>query len=730
MAAAITPLVSGLMSQWFQHDVEIRSRLIFSSIDDALPALAQDSSRQEMAILFNRIAEDERVLAVGWCGTGGRPETSSKAWPAALDCFVEPRTATEPIIRTIPFGHDGHILYAAFPVVDQGRELGQLVILHDLRFIESRSLTAQFYLAIFLAMLGLGAAAVTILTAHITVRGWVRSVRQMLNASAGERVLNADPQIAMVASEIRQLVRDLDISRRTATGIRVEWSPQTIQMVLENDLRGAEVLVVSNREPYIHNRDDKGRIVVQRPASGVVTAFEPIMRACRGTWIAHGSGTADRETVDSHDRIAVPTDDPTYRLRRVWLNSEEEKGYYYGLANEGLWPLCHITFVRPNFRQSDWDHYVAVNRKFADVVVQEAKSLDPVILVQDYHFALLPRMLRARLPQATIITFWHIPWPNAEVFSVCPWREEIVDGLLGSSIIGFHTQLHCNNFVESADRFIECHIDREESAVSVGGHTAQVRPYPISIAWPPPALENIASVPACRAAVFQRHKLSAATLLAVGVERFDFTKGIADRFRAVELLLEAHPEWIGRFVLLQIAAPTRAELSLYQDVRKEVEELAERINARFGRAAYLPIVLVVRHHEPEEVYEAFRAANICIVSSLHDGMNLVAKEFVAARDDEQGVLVLSTFAGASRELMEALLVNPFDARATAETIDRALRMPSNQQAERMHLMRDLISENNVYYWAGRMLLDAARIRKRQRLETAIAVVGGGDAHVS
>lgn len=344
----------------------------------------------------------------------------------------------------------------------------------------------------FLILLAVVAASVTVLMAQLTLRGWIKSVRKALNAPAGEFIQGqaSDPQLAPMMGEIRQLLRDLDISRRTATGIRVDWSPDTLRQVLDNELPEVDVLVLSNREPYSHNHDASGKIILQRPASGLVTALEPITRACRGTWVAHGSGSADQETVDKNDHVQVPPDDPVYTLRRIWLTEEEQNGYYYGLSNEGLWPLCHITYVRPVFREQDWEQYVSVNRKFADAVVKEAKRSDPLVLVQDYHFALAPRMIRERLPNATIITFWHIPWPNSEVFGICPWREAILDGLLGSSVIGFHTQLHCNNFVETADRFIECHIDRERSTISVGGHCALVRPYPISIDWPPTALKG------------------------------------------------------------------------------------------------------------------------------------------------------------------------------------------------------------------------------------------------
>jgi trehalose 6-phosphate synthase len=482
-------------------------------------------------------------------------------------------------------------------------------------------------------------------------------------------------------------------------------------------LRGDDVIVVSNREPYIHQRRGE-RIEVQRPASGLVTALEPIMRACSGTWIAHGSGSADRDVVDRHDRVGVPPEKPAYKIRRVWLSAEEEAGYYYGFANEGLWPLCHIAHVRPIFRSSDWAHYVAVNRKFAKSVVAEARTGNPIVLVQDYHLALLPRMIREEMPNATVITFWHIPWPNPESFAICPWRQEILAGMLGSSILGFHTQFHCNNFVDTVDRFMEARVDRENFTVSFGGESTAVRRYPISVDWPPDPALLAKPVEQCAADVRALNNFPAGHRFCIGVDRLDYTKGILERFRAVERLLEMNPEWIGRFSLIQIAAPTRSSIDEYQSHEAQVRALAIRINERFGRGGRdlpLPIVLKVEHHDAGQVYEYYRAADCCFVSSLHDGMNLVAKEFVAARDDEHGVLILSQFTGAARELPEALIVNPYDTDQCAAALHLALTMPLAEQRDRMRLMRGLVAEFNVYRWAGRMLLDAASMRQRSHL---------------
>lgn len=488
----------------------------------------------------------------------------------------------------------------------------------------------------------------------------------------------------------------------------VEWTPQMLRKVLADVLPDGDVIVVSNREPYSHEWEG-GKLRLHVPASGLVSALEPVTRACGGTWIAHGSGSADRETVDKDDRLAVPPDKPSYTLRRVWLSEEEQKGYYAGFANEGLWPLCHIAFTRPIFRASDWECYQAVNRKFADIVVEEARTTRPIVLVQDYHFALLPRLIREKLPDAVIITFWHIPWPNSEIFGVCPWREEILDGLLGSSILGFHIKLHCNNFIDSVDRFLESRIDRESSSISYGGEVTAIYPYPISIEWPEESGEPRETL---RKRIFSEFGLPVEMKMALGVERLDYTKGILDRFRAMDEFFQHHSDWIGRFVFVQVAAPSRSSLDAYGELHQECLRLVAEINERYGDDDYSPIILIDEHRDRSAINELYRAADFCVVSSLHDGMNLVAKEYIAARDDDDGVLVLSTFAGASRELSDAVLVNPFDTAGMGEAFFAALSMPAEERAERMRRLRETVRRNNVYKWAGSMLLDAVRVREQ------------------
>jgi trehalose 6-phosphate synthase len=323
-------------------------------------------------------------------------------------------------------------------------------------------------------------------------------------------------------------------------------------------------------------------------------------------------------------------------------------------------------------------------------------------------------MIRNRLPDATIITFWHIPWPNPEAFAICPWRAELLDGMLGSSSLGFHTRFHVNNFLDTVDRVLEARVDRETMTISYQGKATQVHVYPISIDWPPAALATARSVAETRKSVRERLGLPLSHKLGIGIDRLDYTKGIMERFNAVARLLEREPRWIGKFTFIQIAAPSRAMIADYRDYGARVHALAAEINARYPGAEHPPIALVAEHHEPDAVYEYYRAADLCFVSSLHDGMNLVAKEFVASRDDEQGVLVLSQFAGASRELAEALVVNPYDADQCAAALHQALTMKPEEQRDRMRFMRAVVREFNVYRWAGRMLLDAAVMRQRGR----------------
>ena len=487
------------------------------------------------------------------------------------------------------------------------------------------------------------------------------------------------------------------------------WTPERLRVFVRHKLGGSRLFAVSNREPYEHTRDANAAVQWNVPASGLVTALESVLRACEGTWIAQGTGNADRETADADGRIQVPPDHPEYTLRRIFISPEEEKGFYLGVANEGLWPLCHIVHTRPVFNAADWVHYRNVNQRFADAVLEEIRDEEhPIILVQDYHFALLPAMIKQIRPDARVAIFWHIPWPNAEAFSICPWQNDVLDGLLGADLIGFHLQAHCNNFLATVDQALESRIDHERFAVDRRGHMTLVHPFPISIAFTdPPAPPE----PAFSERISLLKKLGVqASMLGFGVDRADYTKGIPERFRAVEVFMETCPRYRGQFTFVQVAAPSRTGVPRYQQVLEEIESEAERINKRFQTSVWKPIVLLVRHHSHEEILPYYRAADVCMVTSLHDGMNLVAKEFVAARTDEQGVLILSHFAGASHELTEALVVNPYDATDLADAIHRALEMSPQQKRDRMSRMRSQVRENNVYRWAGNLVSELTSVR--------------------
>ncbi len=715
IAYSVVPLVDQLTLRWFVRDLDIRAELVANSLQEPLQEQLRAGKPAKTQAYLTRLIQDERLFGLGFCPEGGGAPIATKGFPAAIRCDGLDRFG-DPAARLLE-SEQGPLHVAVRPIEHEGSVLGRLVLLHDMSFIQRRSEETKRYVFYFFIGLGFVVSLITVAIAQLSWRGWIKGMRALLR---GEGLLRepgkeeAAPEFLPIARDLRALIREMETEIRPRDEAQLSWTPETLRAILHGELSGEDVLVVSNREPYIHVRHGS-QVDVQRPASGLVTALEPIMRACSGTWIAHGSGSADRDVVDNNDRVAVPPEHPAYHIHRVWLTPEEEAGYYYGFANEGLWPLCHIAHVRPTFRTSDWQRYVEVNRKFAQAVFAEAKKPNPIVLVQDYHLALLPRMIRERLPEAIVIAFWHIPWPNPEAFSICPWREEILDGMLGSSILGFHTQFHCNNFVDTVDRMLEARVDRENFTVSHGGKLTAVKRYPISIDWPPPAELTAKRVDACREDVRRRHGLRPEHLLGVGVDRLDYTKGVLERFRAIERLLELEPVWIGRFSFVQIAAPTRTSIGEYQQYEAHVRALAAEINGRFGRGGYLPIILKIEHHEPPEVYEYYRAADLCFVSSLHDGMNLVAKEFVAARDDDRGVLILSRFTGAARELPEALTVNPYDADQCAAALHLALSMPASEQRDRMRLMRGLVAEFNVYRWAGRMLLDAAGMRRRDRV---------------
>jgi len=698
------------------------------SLQEAIDPLFEKNDRNSEKALqrvVDRFAQREHMKGIAVYEADGhlRAMTSSLE-----DEFKQvPETAKRSIAKNaaqseFSIVNDAPVYLYAIPLQRNGKTAGALLIIFETGYINFRVLLTvrdALLTALLETLLISGLALVlvrsTFLEPLVRTAKWLRTLR------AGETQIPASlPQgeiFDQLNREMTHLARDLGAARAAAaeeaqlreTHASV-WTAERLRISLQSKLKGKPLFVVSNREPYMHEKGDRG-LEVLVPASGLVTALEPVLEASDGTWVAHGSGSADRETVDQSDRLRVPPDLPSYTLRRVWLTEEEVKGYYEGFANEGLWPLCHIAHTRPTFRPEDWRQYQQANRRFADAVLQEMEGVEaPIVLAQDYHFALLPKMVKEARPDARVAIFWHIPWPNAEVFAICPYQRELLDGLLGADLVGFHTQTHCNNFLETVDRSVEALTEWDRFAVNRQGHVTRVRPYPISVAFPDgKPKQEWRSAGAERAKLFEELGVEG-SLLGVGVDRVDYTKGILERFRGVERFIEMNPAYHRRFTFVQIGAPSRTDIPRYQQFLDEVTVEADRINSRFQSGKWKPIVLLKKHHSHHEITRFYHAASVCLVTSLHDGMNLVAKEFVASRDDEHGVLILSTFAGAALELTDALQVNPYDVQQTALAILRALEMPDDEQAARMYRMRTKVKDYNVYRWAANLLSDLTEIR--------------------
>ncbi|GIW82741.1 MAG: hypothetical protein KatS3mg105_4548 [Gemmatales bacterium] len=489
------------------------------------------------------------------------------------------------------------------------------------------------------------------------------------------------------------------------------WTRQRLEEAARTELGKVKLIIVANREPYVHVYDGN-EIRWKKPAGGLTVALCPVMQACHGTWVAHGSGSADAAVVDEHDRVAVPPDNPSYSLRRVWLTKEEEDGYYLGFSNDTLWPLCHLAHTRPVFDPDYWNHYRTVNQKFADAVLDELTDEPCLVFVQDYHFALLPGLLRQAHPDLVIIQFWHIPWPNFEMFRICPWARPILEGMLGNDLLGFHIRGHCSNFLDCAVRILGADVDSQHAAVLYQGRRTLVQPHPISVdpnhlRFPEATLSETARQLRSELGIGDRQLL-------VGVDRIDYTKGIPERLQGVDWLLRKKPELKEKFQFLQVGAPSRTSIESYRRLNEEIRQLAQQINDRHATENWKPIVLVAQQFSAEQIAAIYRTADACVVTSLHDGMNLVAKEFVAARADEQGVLVLSRFTGAADELTDALLVNPYDVEELANALYHALTMPASEQQTRMRSLRQQVQEHNVFRWAGELLAEGARLVQRRQ----------------
>ncbi len=704
------------------QELRVRSAILAESLEESVKGLFHGPRRTALRKFIDRFANRERLVGLAVydsLGTAIVVNAGLHADGAASAAVMEAIVRDEPVERNVEEDGQSKYLYVT-PIRTDGRIMGALLLQHDASYIASRlhGIWQTNFFRLLTQVLLIVVTTVVIIRWSIT--GPIANVAAWMK---GLRTGKPDPQPALpqgdilgpLTEEVSLLAKSVALARaaskdetRSRTNREDLWTADRLKERVQLELDGKNLVVVSNREPYMHVRQGD-RVECLVPAGGLVTAIDPVLQAVGGVWIANGSGDADHEMADAAGCLPVPPGDPRYTLRRVYITKEEEEGYYYGFSNEGLWPLCHITHTRPEFRLKDWICYQQVNAKFAEVVLDQiAGQSEPLVLVQDYQFALLPLLIKSKRPDARVAIFWHIPWPNPEIFGICPWKQEILLGLLGADLVGFHIQFHCNNFLETVDRFLESRINWDQFTVEKRGSTTFVKPFPISVAFPERG-GNRREEPEIRESVAKEIGMDVKHL-AVGVDRIDYTKGIVERLRAVERFLEKYPRFIGEFVFVELAAPSRTHIKRYHDLLAEVEETVEQINWKYHREDWKPIVFLKGHHGHQTITPYYRAAQICMVTSLHDGMNLVAKEFVAARDDEDGVLILSQFTGAARELQDAIIINPYDVESTADAIHSALTMSAAERHDRMRRMRDLIRERNVYRWAGSMISSLSRLR--------------------
>jgi trehalose 6-phosphate synthase len=710
-----------------QEELERRAAILSDTLQELAEPLIVDSKRSaDLQRLVERFGNRERLAGVAVYGPDGSPLAFTSSLPPQF--HVLPPTGEEAVqlneasSRLVHVGQQRWHLYA-LPMRPQASLLGTLVLFHDAHYIDAHAaqLWRQSFVRLFFHVLLISLVTLMIVQWSL-IRPMSRTVEWIRRLRSGELDEGALPKgdlFGPLAREVTHMAKSLVAAKAAAEeearlrhAGESRWTAERLKEHVKTVLQGRALVVVANREPYMHVREGR-HVRWLMPASGLVTAVEPILRACGGTWVAHGSGDADRETCDRHGRLKVPPDNPSYTLRRLWLTKEEEDGYYYCFANEGLWPLCHIAHTRPIFRADAWAAYQQVNAKFADAVLEELEGAErPCVLIQDYHFALLPRLIKAKRPDAMVALFWHIPWPNPEAFAICPWARDLLEGMLGADLLGFHIQFHCNNFLDTVDRLVESRIDWERFAVNRREQTTLVKPFPISIAPPEGDVPGAAGSPSAASVVKDVLKGMGVTAssVGVGVDRIDYTKGIGERFRAIERFLEQHQEFQGEFTFVELGAPSRTLIKRYHDLGAELDAEAERINRRFQTRTWKPIVFLKKHHSHAEIAPFYQAANLCLVTSLHDGMNLVAKEFIAARADVRGVLILSGFTGAARELPDALLVNPYDIEQAAAAIHAALTMSEAEQRARMERMRNTVHERNIYRWAADLVSELAGIR--------------------
>ncbi len=700
-----------------RQSLQLRTTLLAENARDHLESYIIANSEKDLPKAIDSFVNSQKITGIVLYNNKNAIIASSSGLPKSLDIRQLAETVDKDKNGQFEKVGGEDIYEFSSPLHDSTHNvIGSLVLIQNASYIDTTvSKIGRENFLWFLLYTTIISVAILLILFWLIYQPVRNLVRAMKRAQTGtiEQItsrFSGNFFLQPLIREVTNITKSLKEARLSASQearLRIEkldspWTAERLKEFTKDILKGRQIFVVSNREPYIHTRQGN-TITYHQPASGMVTAIEPIMHACGGMWIAHGSGSGDKATVDANDTISVPLDDPKYTLKRVWMTQPQEKGFYTGFCNEGLWPLCHMAHTQPVFRKEDWEEYKAVNGKFAQVLLKEIKDVSkPIILIQDFHFAILPRMIKLARPDAIIGIFWHIPWPNSEAFRICPWRKELLDGMLGTDLIGFHTQLHCNNFIDTVSRELEALVDMETFAVQRKEHISQVKPFPISVPFSDDQHSEKDSISVDRAKLLKELHIKS-KYIGIGVDRLDYTKGILERLRAVEHFFKLYPHMINAFTFIQVGAPSRTSVADYQRFEHAVEKEVQRINASLQINDWKPIVLLKRHHSHEEVTSLYRIADVCLVTSLHDGMNLVAKEFVMARSDEKGVLILSQFAGASQELKDALIVNPYSTEQMAEAINTALTMMHAEQVKLMRRLRSTVINYNLYRWAADLL---------------------------
>lgn len=729
VAAVLT--VFGVVQVRFEEeklidDVGRKSRSIAESMEISVKHVLENNDLKTANYLVEKFQARERLQGCVIYDKNGEVfaitrrflDWKEKRKPYLSDAVAsgEPRGGMEQFKEYTVFSY-------VLPILDDNRKvIGLVEVIHDTSFVFSRLAELWKRISGTLVLLVVLILWISVfIHKQIFVLPVIRLTEWFHHFQKGETdstpPIKEKGELGKLASEVEQVALSLRVARKSISdvaSVKLQkdelWTESKLRNLIHAKLGDKILFVVSNREPYMHVLDEAtGAVNCIRPASGVVTAIHPILCACGGTWVAHGGGDADRKFVNSKDKLGVPPNDDRYILKRVWLSKQEEDGYYYGFSNEGLWPLCHNTHTRPIFREEDWQIYKQVNRKFCDSLLEELPAQSPFIFIQDYHFTLLGKMIKEKRPDAKVALFWHIPWPTPEAFQICPYQKDILDGMLGCDLIGFHVQSHCNNFLDTANRLLESRVDTEKFSVVRLEKETFVRAYPISVNGHAcgAALERETNVKMER--LRQEFNLQD-MIVGVGVDRIDYTKGIIERIHAIDRFFEKYPQYRGKVIFVQLASPSRTHIKRYHDLISEIDELVEKKNWKYMEGNWKPILYLKRHFSADEIGPFYAMADFCIVSSLHDGMNLVAKEYVAEKRDNRGALILSQFTGAARELTDAILINPYSIEEFADSIFQAVRMPPEEQARRMESMRRIVAENNIYRWAANIITDLTALK--------------------